>query len=287
MRSTLYLITILACQCDGFGDIDLVDAATPFAPGACAADTTLNWSEPSPEQAGSTRAPEGVEAVFFPADPGQLRGWIMRPKGTEPAPVMVYLHAGFAWHNGLAEASRWLTEAGWIVFMPTVRGENGNPGVYQLLCGEVDDAAAAVKWIAQQDGVDPQRVAVFGHGAGGALSAMLSLYPDLPAAHTASAGGLYFEELLKGWGAMAPYPADDPVEMRRRLFVSHLGELHRPHHAWLGETDALQAVIEPAQARAAIVGAPLHIRRVPGDHRTSVDAALHAYVALIEASAQP
>ena len=285
MRSTLLLLTMLACTCEGFGEVEVVDAATPFGPGACAAETRLNWSEKSPEQSTATTAMEGVEAVRFPADPGDLRGWMMRPTTTEPAPVMVYLHAGFAWHNGLAEAVRWLTEEGWFVFMPTVRGENGNPGVYQLLCGEVDDAAAAVRWISRQPGVDPERVAVFGHGAGGALSAMLSLYPDLPVAHTGSAGGLYFEKLLRGWGPMVPYAAGDTTEMRRRLFVSHLADLHRPHHAYIGETDALKAVIEPAELRASAVGAPLHIRRVPGDHRTSVAPALRAYVELLGWSA--
>ena len=183
----------------------------------------------------------GLTYTPYPTRDSELRGWMWGANRPEPSPTLVYFHSGFAWHNGLAEALRWLADEGWVVFMPTVRGENGNPGTYQLLCGEVDDAADAVSWVARQPGVDPDRIVTFGHGAGGALSAMLSLYPDLPIAHSGSAGGLYFEKLLMGWGAMLPYDPSDAEEHRRRLFVSHLASMKRPHHAWIGEEDALEA----------------------------------------------
>lgn len=274
-----WLLLLLACQCQqGFGEVTVTDAAAPFQPGACATQTTLQWSEPAPEEPRGTGNLDRLGFVPYPAQQGEMRAWIWGADRAEPAPTLVYFHSGFAWHNGLAEALRWLADDGWVVYMPAVRGENGNPGAYQLLCGEVDDAADAVRFIASQPYVDPNRIATFGHGAGGALSAMLALYPELPIAHSGSAGGLYFEKLLDGWGAMVPFDPSDRVEQRRRLFVSNLGSLVRPHEAWIGDEDALEAVVPAAEERARALGAPLTIHRVPGDHRTSLDPALRAFV---------
>ena len=275
----LIALTALACG-GGFGSFDsasVVDADIPYATGRCSADTQLMWEEPSPQQPSGRQVPKDVEVVRYPADPGELRGYLMRPQGADPARALVYLHSGFAWEPPIAEDVRGLVAAGWVVFMPTVRGENYNPGRYELLCGEVDDAAAAVRWLAQQPYVDPARIAAFGHSAGGGLSAMLSLVPDLPLVTTGSAGGLYFEELLQGWGPMSPFDPNDATERRRRLLVAHLGQMQRPHRAYLGKDDALVAIAEPAKARAAELGVPLEVTLIEGDHHSSKRAALEGF----------
>ena len=275
---------LVACGwLDGFGTFDTAtvrDAVEDYAPGRCHAETQLKWREPAPEPAeGGSLAP-GVEARSYDGPDGPLKGWFLAPEGVQgKAPALVFLHGGFALSHQQLRHVRFLVQRGWVVYLPAYRGESNNPGTYELLCGEVDDAAAAVRWVATQPEVDPARVTVFGHSAGGATAAMLALHPDLPVAMTGSAGGLYFEELMTGWGPMLPFDPTDEVELHRRLMLAHADELVRPHHAWLGRDDVLAVVAEPARAQAARHGTPLTVTLVDGDHHSSVDAALKAFVA--------
>ncbi len=71
-----------------------------------------------------------------------------------------------------------------------LRGENGNPGNYELFLTEVGDAKAAVRWLARQPFVDAKRVYTFGHSTGGAISALLSLREGVPAVNGGCWGGL-------------------------------------------------------------------------------------------------
>ncbi len=268
--------------CSGFGTfrhVTIEPATEPLAPGSCSAATRLLFREPAPGEAVLGALPPGVEVVHYPAPPGDLKGWWMPADGPGPHPALVFFHGGFAWSPAHAELLRPWVARGWHVFMPALRGEHGNPGAYELLCGEVDDAAAAIRWVAARPDVDPARIAVFGHSLGGAISGLVALRDDLPIAASGSAGGLYFEEVLQGWAPMLPFDPHDPAERRRRLLLAHLDALHRPHLAWMGESDPLRAVVEPARARARQTGAPLQVRTVPGDHQTSLAPALDAFAA--------
>lgn len=269
----------LACADFGtFRTASVEQATEPLTPGSCAANTELSWNEPPPAEAVGGFVPDHVEIVQYPAEPGALKGWVMRPEGVEgPAPTLVFFHGGFSWSPAHAEVLRPWVEDGWVVFMPALRGENGNPGTYQYLCGEIDDAAAAVRWIAEQPYVDDTRLVTFGHSVGGAVSGLLALRDGLPIAASGSAGGLFFEEVLQGQGPMLPFDPNDTTELRRRLLVAHLGELKRPHHAWMGEADALRTVVDPVVAKAAELSAPLIVHRVPGNHQTCLQPALDAF----------
>jgi len=67
-------------------------------------------------------------------------------------------------------------EAGLIVFYPSVRGLNGNPGQIEGFYGELDDLVAATKWLKQQPGVDPDRVYLGGHSSGGTMVLLAAAY---------------------------------------------------------------------------------------------------------------
>ncbi|MGZ3450639.1 MAG: alpha/beta hydrolase family protein [Polyangiales bacterium] len=128
----------------------------------------------------------------------------------------MYLHGGFALGRGDLDDCDGARKAGFAVFLPSLRGENGNPGDFEYGFGELDDALAAIRFAAALPGIDPKRVVVFGHSMGGMLSALTSLFQDLPAVATGSAGGLFDERLF---GA-TPIPfADSPMERRLRLFA--------------------------------------------------------------------
>ena len=68
--------------------------------------------------------------------------------------------------------------AGFAVLLPTPRAENGNPGDFEMFFGELDDARAALERARSLRGIDPDRIAIFGHSAGAVLTALLSAaYP--------------------------------------------------------------------------------------------------------------
>lgn len=49
-------------------------------------------------------------------------------------------------------------DAGFIVMMPVLRSENGQPGDYSMFYDEVDDVLAAADVLARQPDVDAQRI---------------------------------------------------------------------------------------------------------------------------------
>lgn len=131
--------------------------------------THLTRHRPSPQPFETTPLPPGIEPIVFPSGSLQLAGWYARPAGAPSTrrPGVVYLHGGFAFGaDDITEAKAFL-DAGYPVLFASLRGENGNPGDFELMFGELDDAAAAVRWLAARPEVDPAQVFAFGHSSGG------------------------------------------------------------------------------------------------------------------------
>src|SRR5262249_44512173 len=107
----------------------------------------------------------GITRTEYESAGRKLKAWVHSPKGSGPRPALVYLHGGFAFGNDDMEECQPFVAAGFVVMCPSFRGENGNAGNFEMMFGEVDDAAAAVRWLAAQKTVDPKRIYVFGHSS--------------------------------------------------------------------------------------------------------------------------
>lgn len=234
---------------------------------------------PPPQDQSNDPAPEGVEVVRYPSTSGQqMAAWLKRPTLPTPAPALVFLHGGFAFGAGDFDVPKVFVDEGWAVMAPMLRGENGNPGTFELFWGEVDDAANAVRWLAKQPGIDAKRIYVIGHSVGGGVAAMLSLVPDVPVALTASAGGLYPEEVFIGWQDITPFSFLDREGRRLRVLHPHIPRMVHEHIAWVGVDDG--AAIGFARDVAKEIegkGFMLQVREAPGDHHSSVPAILQAF----------
>lgn len=214
-----------------------------------------------------------------------MHGWLAVPPGAGPFPGLVWLHGAFAASAAQLELlGDTFPPPGVAVFVPSWRGENGNPGARELLAGELDDAIAAVRWFAARPEVDERRVFALGHSAGGALSALLALIPGLPLRETASVGGLYVPETFVRWskstanGPLVRFDPHDPAEGRLRTLVGNVQDLARPHVAYVGRDDRwfhpnAQRLLEEAQQS----GAPLTVEYVEGDHMQSLVPAYARY----------
>ncbi len=241
--------------------------------------TKLTEKGPAPQQYQRESPPPGVEEITYLSGQLKLKAWIDR-RGAKSgnAPALLYLHGGFAFGADDLEVCKPFRDAGFVIMTPILRGENGNPGYYELFYGEVDDAAAACRWLAEQKGVDKKRIYAFGHSAGGGLSALLCLRDDVPLVHCGSAGGIYPANLVSVLGDIAPFDTSNPEESRLRVLVGNIRDMQRNHYAYTGSGDTiLMAGLNEAKKEAG-AESRLTTEVVPGDHFSSFAPALYKYL---------
>jgi acetyl esterase/lipase len=199
-------------------------------------------------------------AVNYAGAPETLLLDVIEPVG-DPDPTnraaVVWVHGGFfirgsKTSSGYKEAREQFARAGYVVFSINYRLNptlpEGLPGVIQTLRLEeyiqeakdaAEDAQAAVRWVrahAADYGVNPDKIAISGHSAGGIISQMVGFNSETPGnsgtpgvssrpdAVVSSAGGSLpvvladidpgEPPMLLGHGLMddiVPYPADLPA----------------------------------------------------------------------------
>ena len=260
-------------------------AARGFRERRAAHVTRLRRHGPAPGSWKPQVVPPDVTALRYPADGRTLQAWFAAPPGLTRCPALLYFHGEFSFTAWDFAQVRPFLAAGFCVMTPSLRGENGNPGDFELLRGELDDAIAALRWLAARPEVDPDRIYTLGHSVGGGLSALLALPADLPIVCTASVGGIYTPATFSRW-ARDPDTADlvrfDPAdrdERELRVLGPHLAELQRPHRAYVGREDLAilgnaKALVDRPDAAARFT-----LTTVPGDHSSSLQPAIAMYLA--------
>ena len=132
------------------------------------------------------------EKVSFPSrDSGDLVGWLARPAGAGPFPVVIGLHgcAGLYTRSGElgARESDWsqrLTGAGYAVLLVDSFGPRG----IKALCNQRErsltpadrtrDAFAAIDWLDKQGFAAKQRIALIGWSNGGSTALRIAGVPE-------------------------------------------------------------------------------------------------------------
>lgn len=239
--------------------------------------TQLHVRGPSPQPHAPLAASlDGIERLEYVSAGRSLAALFVRPLRRTPAPALLYLHGGWALADQHVRECWPFVLADFAVFAPSYRGENGNLGVHEMLWGELDDALSALAHVRSLPEVDPERVFVFGHSAGGMLAALMAFEPALDARLTGSIDGIYGPEVFDY--QRLPF-VDTPRERELRLALPHIEELEQPHVALVGCDDLALASTEEAAERAARAGVPLEAVVVPGDHQQSVASGMTAFLA--------
>jgi hypothetical protein len=218
--------------------------------------------------------PDGFDVVHYSSTGGdgketQLLAWLSMPKDADTdtaVPAVVYFHSGHSLGASDCESARIFLNAGFAVLLPALRGENGNPGQFEMFWGEVDDGLAAVRWFANQKLIDRERIYTFGHSAGGGISAMLSLVDagDASIRFGGSCGGIYRSSNLRDWDPAPPFEATDEKGFQLRTLVGNTNIMNRPHYAYVGLADMLCPNLD------LIYSNQVHKRYVLGDHLYSL-----------------
>ena len=232
----------------------------------------------------------GFRAVSYQSGKLKLKAWVSVPPNarSKRLPAIVHFHGGFGVANGHFHTCKPFQRAGFVVMLPALRGESGNPGTFEMFLSEVDDAKAAVRWLQKQRFVDPRRMYAFGHSAGGVISGLLSLHDDVPIRHSGSCGGIYPVTIFDALASRVPFDKDDHVERALRVLPGNVRWMKRPHYAYVGDADRgvfpgmNVAKHEIGQIEASGKKPMLQIEMVSGAHSKSLEPAMNAYLKQIK-----
>lgn len=141
--------------------------------------THLLQKGPAPDKYEPLAPPAGTERIFYRSGYGgelELTAWVSKYKrGRTARPGLLFLHGGNAMGVGHWQLMKPYMEAGYVVMMPSLRGENGQMGNFSGFYDEVDDVLSAADRLAHLPGIDPERLFIAGHSIGGTLTMLASM----------------------------------------------------------------------------------------------------------------
>jgi dienelactone hydrolase len=257
--------------------------------------TRLLRKGPSPQrEVFALRAPDYVDQVEYPSSGGQrLKAWLARqPDTAHKLPAVLFLHGGFELGAADWDMAVPYWKAGFILMVPMLRGENGQQGTFSFLYDEVDDVLAAAEQLAKIPGVDPSRIFLAGHSAGGTLT-LLAIEASQRFRAAASFDGSPDQQLLYNGSASKPgthrevvFDPKDARELQVRSPLAYARSVKTPVRLYYSDEAAIiiklpsRRFVEIARAQgvnAATVG-------VSGTHMSHVTQAIPRSIAFFRQS---
>jgi dipeptidyl aminopeptidase/acylaminoacyl peptidase len=253
---------------------DYADARKEF-------QTKLTRRGPAPQQGERLSAPRGAHQVKFPSDDLQLTAWVSFAAfegGKRPA--VLFLHGGFALGQEDWDMAKPYEKEHFVVMMPALRGENNQSGYYTMFYDEVDDVVAAGEYLAKLPGVDPNKVYVAGHSAGGTLTLLAALTSKRFRAAASFSGSPDQKAFLFGATELARFDSSDINEIRMRSPVAWAGSFKCPVRMYYGTDESFPFGVYSQETanRAKSKGLDVEAERVPGNHFTSAETAIRRSV---------
>lgn len=235
--------------------------------------TQLKTRGPAPQEYQNRKPPKGVKEVIYSSGNLSLKGWLSESPDDKKRPAVVYLHGGWAFGDGDWEDSEAFVKAGFIVFMPMLRGENGNPGIYESFLGEVDDAIAAGQYLAKLPNVDTNNIFVTGHSVGAVLSTLVSMMPSPYKAAAAYDGFLDMTAMaVESPPELIPFDRRDQKEIRVRNPLAFAASIRCPLRLYATREGSIYS--SALQKSAKEVGKDCEMMVINGDHMTMVKPAV-------------
>lgn len=144
--------------------------------------THLKKKGPAPQEGQNMNpAPYGAKYVEYTSSAGKLGAWLIPPQtggstfsDGKKHPAILWGHGGFAVGTGDIKDVYPFSYAGYVVLIPAWRGENGNPGNFEMCYGEVEDAVAALQMLKSLPEVDSEHIYAGGHSAGATVALLLA-----------------------------------------------------------------------------------------------------------------
>jgi acetyl esterase/lipase len=201
----------------------------------------IQWQQSSLKSTGPAEQPysKGFLSIRYRSPAGELSAYLTPdPKDSKRHPAIVWAHSfsggigSMFWqHNqdGHDLTARAFRDKGIVMMCPSWRGENENPGRIELHFGEVDDFLAAIAHVKKLPYVDPNRVYIGGHDAGGTLTLLAACASDQFQAAFSLGGMLDGTAMLKRLPSnQLPFNPDSTRELWLRSPLRYASFIRRP-----------------------------------------------------------
>jgi dienelactone hydrolase len=282
------LIAMTACRATGGAPTTTAPAptaATSYATARAQFRTRLIKHGPAPQAWQPYSMPDDTSAVDYTSSGLQLRAWLSHSADSTPHLAVLFLHGGAAFDADDWRMSQPFRDAGFIVMMPILRGEDGQPGDYSMFYDEVDDVLAAAEVLARQPGVDPGRIYLAGHSAGGSLALLAALASRRFRAVASLSGSPDFAALvaLPGADQIAPFALGDAAEVRMRSALEFATSFPCPARLfWGSDEPGVADDNRGTVSRARAAGLDVEGIEVAGNHQTMVAPAIARAIAFFQ-----
>jgi dienelactone hydrolase len=249
--------------------------------------TNLVIPGPAPQTAQQMQLPPDVTQIEYVSGDLRLSAWVTSDPGAGPEkkPAVLFLHNGFAFGMDDWQMIQPFREAGYVVMIPMLRGENWQPGNYSLFYDEVNDVLAAADALAKLPYVDGKRLYLAGHSNGGTLTLLTAMTTSRFRAAASFSGSPdqtnwnVVRSNMPSYGgeqmAQLPFDEDNRKEFEMRSPLAFPESFKCPVRLYFGSQEPYfkatnQKLAELAKKKKRDVEAI----EVPGDHLSSVDPAM-------------
>jgi len=284
VAATLFLAGIVGCgRGNGSGTHSPQRKVTTRAENLASARkqfvTKLLVRGPAPQRYQEGEPPANVKLVYYASANLKLKGWLSADAADgRKRPAVVFLHPDWALQAGVWKDAEAFAKAGFVLFIPMLRGENGNPGIYESFLGEAEDAIAAGRFVSSLPNVDGQNIFVVGHSVGGVLTCLVSMLPSSYKA--AAAFGGYVD--MDAWvseapEAFIPYDRTDDEEVKVRNPMAFVASIRCPLRLYAGPDE--REVNAALAARARLAEKDCELVVVQGNHAAMVVPAIQEAIA--------
>jgi hypothetical protein len=224
--------------------------------------------------------PPGVyDLIHFQSPVGPLAAYLSPdPHDGKKHPAILWAHGGFTgigsyfWTPHPADDDQTPAQfkaAGFVIMLPSRRGENDNPGHEELFFGEIDDTLAALDYLARQSDVDTSRIYMIGHSTGGTVALLTANCTHKLRAVFSLGGCPDINTILRSpepWPA--PFDIHNEHEVRVRSAIDYIDSLSTPTWFFEGDHSSYPADALEMMRRGLKVKAPFVAFGLKGDAAT-------------------